>query len=68
MYKVWCIYNNTLDYPGKYVVRVWHGNEAEEVPVAVVETLEAAREAIPDGLYRIDRAFGDDPVIVETWV
>jgi len=31
-------------------------------------SLEATRSALPPGLHRLNRAPGDDPVIVETWM
>jgi hypothetical protein len=34
----------------------------------VARTLEDAREAVPAGLYRMDRDVNDDPRIVETWI
>jgi len=73
MYYV--ITKNPSDYPGKHVVRTWlqRGRQvtAEQGPRAVVDTLEAARAALPNGgagLFRIARHQQDDPVIVETWL
>lgn len=31
-------------------------------------TLGAARELVPDGLYRLERSPDDDPSVVETWI
>lgn len=70
--RAFAIYENPSDYPGRYVVRgatIAPGsitNDAE--PTAVVDTLDAARAAIPADLVRLDRDPADDPVIVEVWV
>jgi hypothetical protein len=32
------------------------------------DSLEEARTKVPEGLYRMPRQFGDDPVIVECWL
>lgn len=68
---LYTIYKNPLDYPGKFVVRRWlvgpsviHSKEL----VAVVDSLEDARKAIPEGLIVTPRDADDDRVIVETWV
>lgn len=72
MLDMWVIYENPSDYPGKFVVRLWHPGagflEAAKDPTAVVETLEEARKAIPEGRHRLPRQASDDPVIVETWM
>ena len=39
-----------------------------EAILAVADSLEQARAAIPRGLQRLDRLADDDPVIVETWI
>jgi hypothetical protein len=31
-------------------------------------SLEEARAKVPEGLYRMPRQLGDDPVIVECWL
>jgi hypothetical protein len=70
MYTIYC---NPLDYPGKYVVRMWLiiGGFPDPVPAetqSVVDNLEQARARIPADMTRIDRLPGDDLAIVETWV
>ena len=40
------VYNNPEDYPNKYVARVWDVNRPTAL-VAVADTLEEIREAIP---------------------
>lgn len=65
------IYFNPKDYPDRYVVRKWRITagklEAAIWPDTVTETLESARDAVPEGLVNIGRQLGDDPVIVEVW-
>jgi hypothetical protein len=62
----------TTDYPGQYTVRtqtVRHGEIAHGiVPVGHGRTLAEARELIPDGMVWLGRDWGDDPVIVESWI
>lgn len=67
------IYENPLDYPGKFVVRrQWaHPGEVEieKDPLAVVDTLDQARDAVPPMQgYRLARQLDDDPTIVECWI
>lgn len=68
---MWTVYSNPSDYPGRWVVRrarVYAGAVVPEAtPVAVTDTLEAARAAIPPGLFRQPRYPEDDPVIAEVW-
>jgi hypothetical protein len=66
--KIWTIYENPSDYPGKFVVRVWEDDGPEQEPAAVVDSLAQARAAIPGGLMPFKRHPGDDPTIVETWL
>ena len=65
------IYHNTKDFPGKYVVRLWDGDQPMRL-ASVKDTLEAARATIPMDcpapFTRIERTAEDDPVIVETWL
>lgn len=68
------IYANPLDHPGKYVTRrQWARRggtvEAELEPLAVVDTLAAARAAVPPECdTRLDRDPADEPQIVECWI
>ena len=66
------IYRSPRDYPDQFVVRRWRlvGNEAvhDAQPLAVVDSLDEARAAVPLGLVRINRYPEDDPVIVEVWL
>ena len=70
---MWTIYENPSDYPGRFVVRECTIERDSTIvtkpePAAVVLTLEDARAAVPDGLYRLARAPGDEPHIVEVWL
>ena len=71
IFQMFVIYENPSDYPGKFVVRRWEVDSGDlyvATECVVVETLKQAREAIPPGLYRLNRNCFDDPVIVETWI
>lgn len=71
-FYIYVIYDNPRDYPGKFVVRrQWpHDGQviADKEALAVVDTLDQARAALPDGLIRFDRHPNDDSVIVEAWL
>lgn len=68
------IYSSPADYPGKYVVRRWRVVRGSPEPVpdpqplAVVDTLEEARRAVPAHLTCIPRWPGDVPCVVEVWL
>lgn len=68
------IFKNPSDHPGKFVVRLRRmiGEEGvlDATPVAVVDTLEAAREKIEntDCLLCLPRGPHDEPEVIETWV
>lgn len=70
--KMFVIYQNPRDYPGKYVVRAWDIGSAtispEMEPRHVSDSIEGARDSLPPGLMKLDRAPFDDEVIVETWI
>lgn len=65
----WTIYRSPSDAPGKMIARphsarhnapLLHHIEADDIDVL--------RGMLPPGLFRMDRAPSDDPVIVETWI
>ncbi len=70
--SVWTIYTPmTIDHHGMWVVRrhdIIDGVSKPHPLASLHGDLDAARQAIPRGLYRIGRAPGDDPVIHETWI
>lgn len=74
----YAIYEEPLDYPGKFVVRRWtvvppagDGKTKllqDDAPTAICLTLAQARQAIPNGLTPIKKLPGDDPHLVEVWI
>lgn len=71
--SMWVVYGHPRDYPAKYVVRKWRVQpggaiEMAQEPWCVADTIEAARESLPTGLYRLERQENDDPAIMEVWV
>lgn len=69
---IWTICSNaTKDFPGFFVVRPWLVDASGMRPYwtgCLCASLAEARSTIPLGLYRMPRQYGDDPVIVETWM
>lgn len=69
---IWTVYDNPIDFPGKFVVRRFRvtedGAQAENRPWSVKDTLEEARRAIPPGLVCMSRSLLDDAKVVETWL
>lgn len=67
------VYENPADFPDSFVVRRWNivRGQSEPVPellpLAITDTIEAARIRIPQGLVRLDRWPQDDNCIVEIW-
>ena len=61
------IYHNPIDFPGKYCVRLFDGNNPTRL-LAVKDTLEYARKAIPPLFWKVPRSETDPPTIVETWL
>jgi hypothetical protein len=74
MIQHFSIYQSPKDYPGKFVVRRWVINPdlpdpiPDRYPVAVEDTLDLARLAVPGRFRRVPHQRGEDPVIVETWI
>jgi len=67
---VWTIYEAPDDFPDGFVTRPWTTTADGPVPgmAHLSATLDAAREAVPPGLFRLDRSPEDDPKIVESWL
>lgn len=70
--RIFTVYHNPRDYPGKWVVR---GNNTvgglivnDPEPTYVGDSLAGARASIPHGMTMIPRMPGDEPPIVEVWV
>ncbi len=63
------IYDHPSDYPASFVVRKWLvRDQAEPTPCTLHDTLEDARESLPDGLTCLSRSPDDDKAVVETWL
>lgn len=67
---MWTIYRNPVDYPDKYVARMFvtlpKGTPTNLVIVA--DSLDAVRAELPAGLVCIKRDEDDPLQIVETWI
>jgi hypothetical protein len=73
MLNVYTVYERPDDYPRSFVVRrtvIAPGGVSvpDEVPLAIADTLREAREAIPQGCFRLDRDPLDAPAILEVWL
>lgn len=68
--KMYAVYYNPSDFPGLYVLRVWHVSAHGCVPDMDYKTatdLVRIREQIPRELSCIPREQYDDPCIIEVW-
>ena len=61
------VYDHPIDYPEKYVARLFNGKQATHI-VALADTLEELREAKPGRMARIKRQEKDPPKVAETWL
>lgn len=66
-FPTFCVYNSPLDFPGKYIVRLFDVSAPTSL-IAMRDTLEEARATIPNGYFRMLRVPKDAPSIVETWL
>ncbi len=71
--EMWTVYDSPLDYPGKFVARLWVIRRGDPEPrptgdLAIASTLEAVREMLPFGLTLLPRSEEDEPQIVESWI
>ncbi len=66
--ELFVVYHDTIDFPGKYVVRRWVYDKPDTQPVIVSSNLRMARFHVPTGYKRFPRGIGDDQVIVEYWM
>ena len=69
---IWVLCKHPTDYPDKYTARRHVANAAGYGPtsdVIVDDNIDNLRvQMLERGLICIDRAAGDDPVIVESWL
>lgn len=68
---MWVIYDHPSDHPDSFVVRRWR--VTSNGPIAdqecrLASSLPGARRYIPRHLSMLERADGDDPTVVETWL
>ena len=62
------VYNHPLDYPDKFVARVWDVDRPTNL-AAIADTYEELLQAIPvHQMTRMEPSEKDDPVIRETWI
>jgi hypothetical protein len=70
--EIWTIFRDAPGLPQSYYVRRFQISLGEIVPdaefTAVTSSLEAARDAVPDGKTLLLRSPEDDPFIVESWL
>lgn len=67
----WTVYEKPLDYPDKYVARLWYTNAHgifHTNRIVIGDSLEAVRAQMPAGMRPIPRWPGDEPQIVEIWL
>lgn len=63
----WTIFFNSLDAPGRYVVRRFFGPVPSD-EAHLENDLEGARSHVPEGLFCLLRSPNDHPSVVETWL
>jgi hypothetical protein len=72
----WVVYQNTSDYPGEIVARLWvvgrtvMGKTVFWPSQALIRgaTLDIVRRIIPQSMALLDRDMSDDPTVVEVWL
>lgn len=65
----WAIYRSPSDFPGRMVARPHSARHNSPLLCHIeADDIETLRGMLPPGLFRLDRAPSDDPVIVETWI
>jgi len=62
------VYKNPLDYPDKYVARLWDIPSKPTRYVVIKDSLQDIRASIPEGMQRLGRNSMEDPIIVETYI
>lgn len=68
----YCIYFDTHDYPGEYVVRQWSIEKGILMCKKLLDyrgkSLKEARKVVPKGYCNIGRYKADDEKITEVWI
>lgn len=74
-FKLWTVYQNPLDFPGKFVAREFVGDKPTEIHFADAELepvhnwiIEQASKAGLGSPVRLERDSNDDPCIVCTFI
>lgn len=65
------IYDKPKDFPTKFVVRLWiigPGTAQAGPMICTANTIEEARQSLPDGVSQLPVFANDDPVIAEVWM
>lgn len=72
MIRIYTIYCDPRDHPGKWVLRgcsVGPGVTHDAMPICVADSLEEARANVPPQAdCNMGRHVADDPVIHEVWI
>jgi hypothetical protein len=66
--EIYTIYDHPRDFPDYYVVTKALVGTNLSIVFGRAESLDEARDLIPEGLHWMPRWDGDDPVIVEVWL
>ena len=69
MINIWTVYKHPIDYPGKYVARLFRG-ETPTASVMIADDIETIRDIMlrDFNLVCLLRSPKDDPNILETWL
>lgn len=67
VFITWVIYERPKDFPQHFVLRRWFLERADPC-CQLFDSLEAARAALPEGLYRMPAEPNDDRTIREVWL
>jgi hypothetical protein len=62
------VYTSPLDFPGKFVARLWDIYNKPTAYAMVADILDDIRKGIPETMTRLPPDLKDDQVIVETWL
>lgn len=65
---IWVVYDHPSDFPDDYVARLWQGESPTDTVISHADLRSVRLELWMKGLVRLDRAEGDDPKILETWL
>ena len=66
-FPIYTIYKHPVDYPDKFVCRMFDMGVPTHV-MATADTLAEIRSMLPEGLLNLGRDPADDPCVVEVWL